>query len=103
MRERIIEGLRKAGQSVRNFDDAYAAKAAEATDNPFVKMTSGFPVTYAPAGSMKEQAVGYGILAANAAARYALPAGGVTLAGKGLYDLTQLMMDQQSSGTIEPQ
>ena len=25
MRERIMEGLRKAGQSVRNFDDAYAS------------------------------------------------------------------------------
>ena len=98
-----MEGLRKAGGAIRSFDDAYAAKAAEVTDNPFVKMTSGFPVTYAPEGTMKEKAVGYGILGANAAARYALPAGGVTLAGKGLYDLTQMMMDQQTSGTLEPQ
>jgi hypothetical protein len=43
------------------------------------------------------------MLGVNAAARYALPAGGVTLAGKGLYDLTQMMMDQQSSGTIDLQ
>ena len=30
-----------------------------------------------------------GLIAANVASRYLLPAGGVTLAGKGLYDLTQ--------------
>ncbi len=29
-----------------------------------------------------------GVFSANVASRYLLPAGGVTLAGKGLYDLT---------------
>ena len=95
--------LRRAGEAIRSFDDAYAAKVGDLTDNPFVKMTSGFPVTYAPAGTMKEKAVGYGILGANVASRYALPAGGVTLAGVALNDLTQRMMDQQSSGTIDMQ
>ena len=52
---------------------------------------------------MAEKAVGYAAVGANVASRYALPAGGVTLAGKGLYDLTQMMMDQQTSGTLEPQ
>ena len=118
MRKGLMDNLRKAGDAVgrfakgqveelgrdiRKFDDAYAAKVGDLTDNPFVKMTSGFPVTYAPAGTMQEKAVGYGILGANAAARYALPAGGVTLAGKGLYDLTQMMMGQQTSGTIDPE
>ena len=97
----INERLRKAGSSLRNFDDAYAAKAAEGA-HPFVQMSSGLPVTYAPSGTAAEKAVGYALVGVNAGARYALPAGGVTLAGKGLYDLTQMMLDQQSSGTISP-
>ena len=45
------------------------------------------------------------VFTANAAARYALPAGGVTLAGKGLYDLTMTLAyggpaDQQEKGQL---
>ncbi len=42
-----------------------------------------------------------GLTAANVASRYALPLGGVTLAGKGLYDLTA-GMNEQTSGTLMP-
>lgn len=99
---KVKDKLRKAGSSLREFDDAYAAKVAEGA-HPLVQMTSGFPITYAPSGTAAEKAAAYGMLGVNAAARYALPAGGVTLAGKGLYDLTQMMMNQQSSGTISPE
>ena len=117
MRKGMMDNLRKAGDAVgrfakgqveelgrdiRKFDDAYAAKVAEGA-HPLVQMTSGFPITYAPEGTAAEKAAAYGMLGVNAAARYALPAGGVTLAGKGLYDLTQTMMSQQTSGTIDPE
>jgi hypothetical protein len=42
-----------------------------------------------------------GTLGTNAGYRYGLPAAGVTLAGKGLYDLTA-GMNEQTSGTIMP-
>jgi len=50
---------------------------------------------------------GYGVPAASFMAKYALPAGGVTLAGKGLIDIgtmlaTPGMDEQQTSGTISP-
>ena len=58
------------------------------------------------ADTMQEKAMLAGIdaavLGSNLVSRYALPVGAVTLAGKGLYDLTQ-MLNQQSSGTIAPQ
>ena len=43
------------------------------------------------------------IIGSNIAARYALPAGGVTLAAVGLMDLTQQLTQgsQQTSGTME--
>ena len=94
--------VEELGKDIRQFDNAYAAKVAEGA-HPFVQMTSGFPITYAPAGTAQEKAVGYALMGANAAARYALPAGGVTLAGKGIYDLTQMLTDQQSSGALDPQ
>ena len=95
---KVKDKLRKAGSSLREFDDAYAAKVAEGA-HPLVQMTSDSQSRmHRPAQQRRRQPhTGCWV---NAAARYALPAGGVTLAGKGLYDLTQMMMDQQSSGTI---
>jgi hypothetical protein len=48
-----------------------------------------------------EYGLGAGILATNLGYRYGLPAAGVTLAGKGLYDLTA-GMNEQTSGTLMP-
>lgn len=44
-----------------------------------------------------------GLIATNAAARYALPAGGVTLAGVGLYEIGQALLgtNQQTEGTVQ--
>ena len=80
---------------------------------PLIQLTAGMPLTYkgqartpqelamdqamsgkGPASkaavqrhAIAEEAFGYGTLATSAAARYALPAGGVTLAGAGIIDL----------------
>ena len=47
-----------------------------------------------------EAAVMSPIVATNVGYRYGLPAAGITLAGKALYDLTQ---DYQTSGTLRPE
>ena len=108
------ELLRKAGTAIRNFDDAYAEKVMDfAKDKPggvFMQMGAGIPVTHgavpstpqeiamdyarsgkAPASKQdvarhqrNEMLFGGAIIAANVGTRYALPAAGVTLAGKGL-------------------
>ena len=58
---KVKDKLRKAGSSLREFDDAYAAKVAEGA-HPLVQMTSGFPITYAPSGTAAEKAAAYGML-----------------------------------------
>tara|TARA_R110002012_G_scaffold50126_2_gene129832 strand:- start:3382 stop:3789 length:408 start_codon:yes stop_codon:yes gene_type:complete len=113
-RQVIMDGLRKAGTAFLDMDERYA-KAFEdgLPTNPnvvqgFGGMGRSIPLRdhkgYFPVGSDYEFKGGHGpkepghyrreriadnvILAANIASRYLLPAGGVTLAGKGLYDLT---------------
>jgi len=91
--------LRKAGQALADMDRAYANKVASHIDpqkQPLAEMGSAVPLAdvFAPgqADSQAEKvllaAMDAGVLTANVASRYALPAGGITLAGKGLYDLT---------------
>lgn len=93
------KGLRKAGQAIVDFDTAYAQKVQKGIDpqkDPIGEMTRGVPLKdlFAPsqAENAKELAADIGFTTAvgvaNVASRYALPAGGVTLAGKALYDLT---------------
>ena len=110
--------LRKAGKAIQSFDDAYSEKVMDlARDKPggvFVQMGAGLPVMHgvqpstpqeismdyarsgkAPASKQdvarhqrNEMLFGGALLATNVGTRYVLPAAGVTLAGKGLYDLT---------------
>jgi hypothetical protein len=91
--------LRKAGQALADMDRAYAGKVESHIDvnkQPLVGMGSTVPLadvfTPGQADSQAEKvllaAMDAGVLTANVASRYALPAGGITLAGKGLYDLT---------------
>ena len=115
-----MEGLRKAGQQIGDLDARYA----KAVDDRFGLSRSGTPgkavIGLTSAGPIRDivrpaeiadtamdkaldVGMSAGLLATNVASRYALPAAGVTLAGKGLYDLTQMMMGQQTSGTIDPQ
>ena len=113
MRKQIMDGLRKAGQRLSDFDNAYADKLAAAlTGDPekvgFLRSTLAGIAGSTPRNTKADidfdsaefkalpshyqffskniewggPAAGYGI-------RYGLPAVGVTLAGKGLYDLSQ--------------
>lgn len=90
--------LRKAGQALADMDRAYANKVASHIDpqkQPLAEMGSAVPLADVFGGTADSQAekvmlgaMNTGVMAANVASRYALPAGGITLAGKGLYDLT---------------
>ena len=133
-----MEQLRKAGQAMRNFDDAYAKKVRGMYDKAPAaiavpgQVMSGTPIMHKPQISSKEQmrqpgytqgvpkdreptagemfrhqaiegTMAVGVMGANFASRYALPAGGVTLAGKALYDLTTSFggaADQQEPGQL---
>ena len=103
-----MQQLRKAGQALGDMDKSYtdAVRKVPAFNNPM----SGVPLNemykYPNEGeNWKERAIvdamTVGFIGTNVASRYALPAGGLTLAGKGLYDLTAGM--QQTDGTIMPQ
>lgn len=101
--------LRKAGQAIRDFDDSYSEKIANfyldrfdkssKTTADVIKSTIGLSAggaipstkkfTDVSAGNKSiENALGYAMPAVSAVSKYVLPAAGVTLAGKGLYDLT---------------
>jgi hypothetical protein len=118
MRERIMNGLRNAGDKLLNFDERYANAIFDGTGGqkvmddgivnhigmisralPFKESDRYFPTSpyearggYGPRDEDSQRIgsrIDKGLIAANVASRYLLPAGGVTLAGKGLYDLTQ--------------
>ena len=116
-RETVGNALRKAGQVLSDIDRAYAGKIAEGIDaqrQPFRGITTTVPVEdvidgikNGSADSQMEAVLGAvmdaGVLGANVASRYALPAGGITLAGKALYDLTTQfggMADQPEPTTL---
>jgi hypothetical protein len=114
-RETVSNLLRKAGQGIMDFDRMYAERAArdmKAYDTPMGGirgMLGGNAIGDIAKGfdsdSLGERLVGYGMqtgmIATNAGYRYGLPAAGITLAGKGLYDLT-MGMNQQTQGTLNP-
>ena len=91
----IMDNLRKAGTAFLDMDERYAnALEAKLPTSPnvvqgFGGMGRAIPVREMNPLTSDDRLVDSAFLAANLASRYALPAGGVTLAGKGLYDLTQ--------------
>ena len=94
-RQTMMDALRSAGDKLLNFDDRYA-KALERglPTNPnvvqgFGGMRRAIPIREMNPFTSDDRLIDSAFLAANVASRYALPAGAVTLAGKGLYDLTQ--------------
>lgn len=106
------EQLRKAGEALANLDRRYADaimdRYADPNDpNPdLIKgligmYAGGMPISlgYTPspgnAGPVRNAQI------SSAIARYAMPAAGVTLAGKGLYDIA-LALSQQTDGTVSP-
>ena len=106
-RQTVMDGLRKAGNAFLDMDERYA-KAIEdrLPSNPnvvqgFGGFGSAIPIREMnpfAADSMKDGLIDGAVLGANVASRYLLPAGGVTLAGKGLYDMTVAFDSQQDQG-----
>ena len=117
------ETIRKAGEMLRRMDDAYSVNIAKLYRDagPTVKFGSymiggahpsfrkAVPLIKDGAGQMEQMlgtAMQYAVPAANAVPKYVLPAAGVTLAGKGLFDvgvmLGQAAANQQTEGTITP-
>jgi len=94
----MLQRLRKAGEALAQFDERYANRAAKdmggITEHPVRVMLGGTPLNQMSverADSQIENVLAHAALAgagaSNVAYRYGLPAAGVTLAGKGLYDL----------------
>lgn len=95
----MLGQIRKAGQFLADKDRQYASAIAKNIDpskQPLREMTQAVPLADIfgqgnTGESQVEKLVGLGmdvgVASANMASRYLLPAGGVTLAGKGLYDL----------------
>ena len=108
--------LRKAGQALLDKDQQYAnfVKGTARNEQGLPKshgaavreMTSGLPVReiYAePSNSVEDELMTALLLGSNLGSRYALPAGGLTAAGVGLYDIIQNSMGgEQTSGTVMP-
>lgn len=98
--QRLRIGAKQSGRALRNMDDAYSARIGEMYKdaNPGVQaaayMFGGAHPSLrkaVPEGmeeGLAKTALEYAIPAANAVPKYALPAVGVTLAGKALVDLT---------------
>jgi hypothetical protein len=113
---RILEMLKAGGQKLDNFDRAYANRMFDTTGSEVGVLTRAYPLTEPIAANDYEFAGGFGprtnaeqmtnnVLsgvsrASNIASRYALPAGGVMLAGKGLADLTNGLYDVASDTPI---
>ena len=118
------ETIRKAGEMLRRMDDAYSVNIAKLYRDagPTVKFGSymiggahpsfrkAVPLIKDGAGQMEQMfgtAMQYAVPAANAVPKYVLPAAGVTLAGKGLFDVGVMLgqaaaANQQTEGTITP-
>lgn len=121
--------LRKAGQALKDLDAAYAAKVSQrAEGKPLLQAAAGQPLfakaefTSGPEFAAElarekggparprdvkmyqgaERALVGGIIASNAATRYAVPAAGAGLALKGAIDMAALL-GQQTSSTLDPE
>ena len=95
-------GIRKAGEALANFDRAYADRAYNDLDgdNHAIRGALGGigiadlgidPAVKGVKDRILTEIMRAGFAGTNLGYRYGLPAAGVTLAGKGLYDLTSDM------------
>ena len=104
--------LRKAGKTLLDLDEAYARKLVpDQAKQPVAAMTRGssirdFMESENFGDSQVEKLVNSaalgGLATANIASRYALPAGGVTLAGAALVELAG-QIGEQTQQTVMPQ
>ena len=94
-----MEQLRRAGRAIADADRAYANRVASHIDphkQPLLEIGSAVPLADVFKGGHADSqteklmmdAMSVGVAGMNVASRYALPVGGVTLAGKALMDLT---------------
>jgi len=115
-RQTAMDGLRKAGEAIRGFDDAYSEKARDLysplvnSDSPMLQslgvagayLGGGIPSTrkaeykksstfmnkqHEMAENILVPALSYLHPAQSAAVKYGAPVGGVTLAGQGILDM----------------
>ena len=108
---------RKAGKNIFEWlghkDEQYAETARKnfGEDRPLAMLLGGTPLNAGVgdirADTLGDKALAYGMIggiyATNVGYRYGLPAAGVTLAGKGLYDLTNgfgTAADQPEQGQL---
>lgn len=112
-----MQFIRKAGERIRQFDDAYSDKIAALYENAHPAVVNAgylvggaspstrlMPVDTGPEPFLQAMGRGleYAIPAMNAVPKYVIPAAGVTAAGIGIHDLVQLLGAQQTEGTIKP-
>ena len=114
-RQQLMEMLGALGNRIRDVDDKYAAAVKERLSVPREELGNsrinilrnmaaeviGSPVTRGLGEAVYDtnnmgqrilhEGLRYGAPVASAGVRYVLPAAGVTAAGKGLYDLTQML------------
>ena len=91
-----MDQLRKAGTAMRDADRWYSDRIAnmypDTIGGNLGAMVGGgiysFERADIPGDGWQERAVSYALPAVNAVPKYVLPAAGLTLAGRGLYDLT---------------
>ena len=93
-------GAKKTARAASKLDTKYADAVDKGTnkgDNGMAYLTRGLPLKEvyknplqadSPTERVVGEAMSAGVMAANVGSRYALPAGGITLAGKGLLDMT---------------
>ena len=115
--------LRKAGVALLRGDEAYSKRirdmyGSEDPNTPLAQSMAGLLLGGAPArtafapsqadsqvGQLKDRAAAIGFAASGLGARYAAPAAGVTLAGKGLIDIASALSNpvEQTEQAIMPQ
>ena len=115
----MLKHLRMAGKKLQDIDDKYSDKIAAMYEGANegvaflgTAIGGGMPSFRGPAiseggNSALEKTLAYALPAINTVPKYVLPAVGVTLAGKALFDMGVMIGDtvaanQQTDGTIRP-
>ena len=93
----VLEGMSPKYEGQPNFMQSLQLHGATLAGQPLSSSKSIFDTSHETYAPYQDTAV----KAAAAGFRYGLPAAGITLAGKGLYDLTA-GMNEQTSGTLMP-
>lgn len=106
---RLLNQVRKAGDFLNKMDAAYSNKIIDMymgtadnprsyTENPLLGTAAGLASIYGGGTTMAMRGNNDvpGSAYTSAAAKYVAPLAGVTLAGKGIYDLAQLGQEEEN-------